>query len=964
MDTRFVASDRFLLRAPVLPRVRLRPSEAGVRERVEAPMVREAVAVASPALSEAVGKLLAGHEPPDAAARRLRGALARYELRMAGRPTPFGLLAGVAVGRFAATADAGLGTHHRRHVHPDHGWLHEWATELEADPGVLAGLEVTANTLCTRHGGRLVVPRGTRLAGVRRTPAVARMIEIAATRPIAVHELVRVVGKEFPGVRRSGFAALVRQLVRLGFLQTELRRPGRSFDDLVRLLPAESSHGERAELVAKTVDVYRRSPVGNGADDLSAVRRAAGADNPVQVDLELDARVRLPYRVAREIERAADAVWRLSAHENMRSRNLVDFHARFLERYGIGEPVPVLDLLDPDAGIGPPAGYEQPWSASEAEQDGSRHAVLTRLLAEALADGVTEVVLDDDLIARLCPPGGSPPAAVELFTTLHAASAEALERGDFELVVSPLAGTQQGGASLARFGHLPEVRGLLAELAAVGADDRLPVQLVHATTNPRDANLARAPQVLCHTLAVGVPGLPGALMPGDIVVTADERRLRLHSLSLGREIAPRVLHVLDISAAAPEVVRFLWDVSLMGVRTLKPWDWAGLRDAPFLPAVRYGRTVLSPARWRAGEAEVGADEALAAWRRRWRVPDRVRVTHHDQQLCLDLTSPEHRALLRDELRKSGGTVVLCEDRAPALDEGWLRGPDGAHEAELVVPLVAVEPKSRPARPSAPLRTKPVAHLPGGDWVSAHVLCSARRQREVLVSHLGPWLDTLESVVDRWFFVRYQSQDEPPHIRLRLHGDVLPQVRDQVAALVDARLSGGFSVHPYRPEVERYGGEPLLGLAERFFAADSGLALRKMSAAQDSIAVAADVTALVRCFHGVQHSAEWPSWLLSAMPKNEATHQAFAHRRGDALAAITLEPVAADREWGEVLSRYGKEARALAESHAWVSPDEILRALLHLHCNRRLGADFRAEAEVYAMARGAVQAHVDRRRHAR
>ncbi|HUQ54670.1 lantibiotic dehydratase [Lentzea sp.] len=924
-----------------------------MRERVESPMVREAVAVASPALTEAVDKVLAGHELSEPASRRLHTALARYELRMAGRPTPFGLLAGVAVGGFADRAEAWLGGAHRRHVHPDHAWLESWADELEADAEVVMRLEVTANNLCARHGDRLTVPRGTRLASVRRTAVVTYVLDAAKHR-IPVHDLVDRVAEAFPGVRRSGIVTLVAQLVRLRFLQTPLRQSEKSLEYVIGLLPEDSPHGKRAALIAEAIDAYRRSPIGEGTAELAAVRCAAAAGNPVQVDLELDAHVRLPHEVAREVERAADAVWRLSAHENTRSRNLADFHGRFLERYGIGELVPVLDLLDPDAGIGPPAGYERP--GAPVDPDDGRQPTLTRLLAQALADGVTEVVLDDDLIARLCPPGGTPPATVELFATLNAVSVDALERGDFELVVSPLTGTQQAGASLGRFGYLPEVRELLGEVAAVRSDDRVPVQLVHLTTRARDANLVRAPRVLDRSLAVGVPGEPGALGVADIVVAADERRLRLYSVSLGREIVPRVLHVLDIRAAAPEVVRFLWDVSLMGVRTLKPWDWAALRDAPFLPAVRCGRTVLAPARWHVTEADVDTDEALVAWQERWRMPDRVRLAHLDQQLCLDLRTPEHRALLRDDLRKSG-TAVLCEDRAPELDQGWLRGPDGAHEVELVVPLVAVDPAPRPARPPAPVRTDPSAHLPGGDWVSAHIQCSPHRQREVLLAHLRPWLATLESEVDRWFFLRYQADDQPPHIRLRLHGDVLPRLREQVAALVDARLAAGFSVHTYRPEVERYGGEQLIGLAERFFAADSRLALRRMSAAQDTIAVAADVAALVSCFHGVRRSREWPPWLLSEIPKQESTHQAFGKRRRDALAAITLDPVPADREWAELLTRYGHEARALTAG--WTSSGEILRALLHMHCNRRLGADFRAEVEVYAMVRGAVKAHLDR-----
>ncbi|HEX7303790.1 lantibiotic dehydratase [Lentzea sp.] len=948
MDTRFTSSDRFLLRAPVLSRRHLRAGADGVAS----PLVREAVAVASPALSEAMGRALAGHELSEAARRRLRHALARYELRMAGRPTPFGLLAGVAVGSFGDHLEAELGGDHRRHVHPDRAWLEGWAGELEADPEVLVHLEVAANNLCSRHGERLTAARGTRLASVRRTAVVTRVLDLAGHR-IKVRDLIDAVAEEFAGVDRSGILDLVSQLVRLRFLWTTLSQSENPFDHLARLVPAESPSRRRAEMIAESIDAYRRAPLGEGVTELTAVRRATGVDHPVHVDLELDARIRLPHDVAREFERAADVLWQLSARDNARSRDLAEFHGRFLEHYGLGELVPVLDLLDPDAGIGPPAGYDRPWTAGPADDD--RQSVLTRLLARAMADGVTEVVLDDDLIGRISPSGGDPPTTVELFATLNAASAGALERGEFELVVSPLTGTQQAGASLGRFGHLPEVRDLLGALASPRSDDRVPVQLVHLTNHPRDANLTRAPRVLRHALNIGVPGVAGGLGPADIAVAADEHRLRLYSVSLGREIVPRVLHVLDIGAATPEVVRFLWDVSLMDVRTLKPWDWGGLRDAPFLPAVRCGRTVLAPARWQVTAADAGTDEALAAWRRRWRVPGRVRLARFDQQLCLDLTAGEHRALLRDDLRKSG-TAVLVEDRAPGLEQGWLRGPDGVHEAELVVPLVATGPASRPVRPPAPLRGSPAVHLPGGEWVSAHIPCSPHRQDEVLTGHLRPWLAALESEVDRWFFVRYQADGQPPHIRLRLRGDVLPRLRDQVAALVDARLAGGFSLHPYRPEVERYGGEQLIDLAERFFTADSRLALRRTSTGQDTLAVAADVVALVSCFHG----GDWPSWLLATIPKKEATHQAFVRRRAEALAAITLEPVAAEREWAELLTRYGNKADALGPDD-WTSAGEILRALLHLHCNRRLGADFAAEAEVYALARGAVQSHVDRAR---
>ncbi|EYT82117.1 hypothetical protein CF54_15470 [Streptomyces sp. Tu 6176] len=45
----------------------------------------------------------------------------------------------------------------------------------------------------------------------------------------------------------------------------------------------------------------------------------------------------------------------------------------------------------------------------------------------------------------------------------------------------------------------------------------------------------------------------------------------------------------------------------------------------------------------------------------------------------------------------------------------------------------------------------------------------------------------------------------------------------------------------------------------------------------------------------------------------------------------------------------------------VTADAVLASLVHMHCNRRLGTDRTAEVQALAVARGAVQAQLDRER---
>ena len=81
---------RFLLRAPLLPVRGLRNPRAALRRH---PLGAMAVELASPQLAAALQR-----EPGSAAA----AALSRYARRAAFRPTPAGLLAGVAMGRLGA----------------------------------------------------------------------------------------------------------------------------------------------------------------------------------------------------------------------------------------------------------------------------------------------------------------------------------------------------------------------------------------------------------------------------------------------------------------------------------------------------------------------------------------------------------------------------------------------------------------------------------------------------------------------------------------------------------------------------------------------------------------------------------------------------------------------------------------------------------------------------------------------
>jgi thiopeptide-type bacteriocin biosynthesis protein len=991
------------------------PAAGYLRRLLADPVLREAVEVSSRSLAGTLDRVAAGAPPQPRALARAVFATTRYLLRAATRPTPFGLFAGVAMAGFAGDGPGGdpagkvrLGTAHRRWARPDLGWLAALVDRWERDPAGLAGLRVVANDLCVLRGDRLVLPYGAsateaQLAevSVRYRPPVRLAMTLAAT-PVRFADLVDRVHGAYPGTSRGAVTGMLRSLVERELLLTDLRPPPTTADPLghVRDRLTDPDAAAALDALAGLLRDYAGTPLGAGLAAWRAVTAATSrlhaADRPVQVDLGIDADVRLPRIVAAEAERAAAALARLGPAEPG-SAHLRRYHGEFLERYGTDRLVPVLELLDPERGLGAPAGYQlppgphRPQPPEEADADRARDRLFGELATAALLAGDREVLLTEPLLAELARGGDAEPLpSVELHAHLLAGSVPDIAAGRFRLAVTAMVGSTQAGATLGRFAYpMPEVAQALAGLAPHAVDDPavLPAQLEYPAFPPRAGNVAQVPGLLPHRLPVGVfadRADPQVLALADLAVCADQHRLYLVSRRLGRQVAPVSFHMLNEQRIAPNPVRLVREIAASGRRPWRGWDWQAAEALPYLPRVRHGRTILAAARWRPDPTLAEAGLPFAAWRdrfTRWRdrlqVPDIVHATVADNRVELNLTAGLHLRLLHQELRRRPHTVLYEPPAGGEFGLGWLDG----HASELVFPLVRREParSARSGRPTA--RTAPgpapVEHLPGGEWLYAKLYAGPQRHAELLTEHLPRLLAALPDGVDRWFFVRYA--DPEPHLRLRFHGEpavlagtLLPALNGWAGPLRERGLARLLVLDTYRPEPERYGGPGALAAAEQVFCADSRAVLDQLRlraagrlALPDPLLAAVNHVAVLR---GLDRPG-WPQWLVATFP--HGSHPTiFREHRAAALelidpggdwAALRAVPGGAELVAGwqpraEALGRYGRLLDA-----GWTGP---AAALLHMHHNRLAGIDAAAEARSYAVASGAVRALRDRARHRR
>ncbi len=981
---------------------------AWLREVWALDAVAEAVEHASPVLARQVAAVCAGQRPETRQARRMVMSIARYLLRMTGRATPFGLFAGVASTSFGPEVAVRWGGGHRAIARAGAFWLAGVITQLESCPQLFERLRLAANNICFVRGGRLVVPYQQQPHGecrtvavevsVRHTAAVRMALEAAVT-PIRCAELARKLAAAFPTASPSEVGGLLIHLVDRRVLISSLNAPSTVTDALGHLL--EQLEAARAGEIPQVADLLcqlREITVGlarhNHAASAAARRSirtavagqmamlGAPARQPVAVDLRLDCALVLPQQVAREAEAAVSALARLTA-QPFGTAAWQSYHMRFFERYGIGALVPVLDVVDPDVGLGFPAGYpgsavQEPHAAVSA-----RDERLLALAQTAALDGREEIVLDERQIAEVAVGNlarARIPPHVELCFQLQAASDAAFGRGEFELAI--VSASRGVGTMTGRFISVlePSDQERMARTFAqlpTSDPDTLPVQLSFPPLIPGTAHVTRAPELLPAVLSLAEHRSPSdtVVRLEDLAVACDSHRLYLASLALGRRLEPIMLHALDLRAHTAPLARFLAEVARAQVAMVTGFDWGGACCLPFLPRVRYKRTILSPARWLLDRAELPErrtpwprwEAAVTAWRARRRLPDFVYLTDGDRRLRLDLKHAGHLALLRAHLDNTGQAALT---EAPGPDaHGWFGGR--AHE--IVLPLLAARALRWP--PVRHMATAPVigrdhGHLPGASsWLYAKLYGHPDRQAELLAEHLPELLSAWDEP-PLWWFIRYR--DPEWHLRLRI---ALPGARafgpgaHRVSIWADRLRRLGLlrdvQFAAYYPETGRWGSGAVMAAAEEVFGADSRalvVQFAEPSQPHPQALCAAHFVAIAAGFTGSTEAGM--SWLI----KQAKTEVSGAAVREGANEAV---PLANPRnDWAAlraapggraITEAWGPRHQALADYRARLAEEEggdldgVLVSLLHAHHIRAVGIDRDDERTSLRLARAAALA---------
>ncbi|MEZ4386975.1 MAG: lantibiotic dehydratase [Candidatus Krumholzibacteriia bacterium] len=845
---------------------------AGLRAACERSEFREAVRLSSEDLDSVIESWLqTTGRPLD---ERAIMSLSRYFSRISYRPTPFGIFAGFSVGTVGEHTHLKVGAigESRLATRIDARRVRELVRQLLADRSLRASLKWVLNESAHVVAGIvhcLVLTQGSASDGLHLSTldhdVPLEAIIGAASQGATWAELRDALAPWGPTPDEAD--DYLHDIVDSGLILAELELAGIDVDPLPRVADAlrRSGHANStaatiAEVLARLRDLDQLPPGQRRSayEDVRNAWRQLGTqmddNNLFHVQLRREApNLSLAHRDLAHLVQTVDhlsAVFPLPV-----TSRITAFQSEFWRRYE-SRQVPLLEVLNPDFGLGYPCDPGGPHAEAEvlcrvglagrsADRDPSHFLPLHAMLLQQL-DGLRrrdhrQLDLTADQISPVRSPEPLPlPDAVQAIARYIRSDDSAPDSPAFYLasVSGPSA-----MRTTARFCHgHPDL--LMLAMRFARAEEALQPGVIladlSAINGRRSDNVINRPALYEHELPVfkasGIDGVQ-VVHPRDLLLSLQGGNFVLRHGPTGRTVVPRLTTAVSHRTIGTPLARFLGDLQGQGRCCGAFWNWGPLDCLPFLPRVCLDQTVVALMRWRLAATDIpGASNAFIeryrafqSWREENAVPRFVELLERASPLLVDLENEVFGRMVFQQIDQRGH--ALLRESLPYPGDGPVGGDDGHYAHELMIPMIRPQSRAKPAKRTAPPLTPASGevhtHLPGQEWISLHIYCNEAQADRVLldIAQAHRTLNNTHAPSERWFFVRYH--DPEFHLRVRFHGEpdhlnsvVLPGL---VAALDSDRLRG--LVHRvrqegYTRENDRYGGPQGTRLAEELFNADS------------------------------------------------------------------------------------------------------------------------------------------------
>lgn len=970
-DSLFEAAPFFLVRTPTLSITdffnQFLDGDLSAAKKIfdESPFIQEAILIASPLLFQALQST-----SPDNQALL---SLWKYCIRMTSRCRPFGLFATQSLGSWGDRAEGSLDfANIKRRIRPDMEWLVKVIEKVCADETNFEQMTIRRNSLVTRQGNQytnsyFIRDQNSKTQSVRATQLIEQIL--ARTKEdIQIFKLLDLILLDNPTLERDKIKIVIHKLIKQEFLWLSLlpslltENPFKDFLDKLSLEQRTFFHE-----LEQSFEQYN-SKQKNGVATILQISQDMEShqknNHYVQIDSTLPNTVTLPRNVLDEATDFLTAFWKLSFQSDW--FGLKQYHEKFLERYGNHRIVPVADLLNEEVGLGVPSHYENQQTEQKelsAEEKSFRNWLHANYVETLYKQG-QEILLTDELVERFTSKAKFKTAmpSLDLYVEVIADSAQHVEKGEFKLLHTSQ--TWQGGSTLGRFYDVL---------------DKNNKQTFHNFFNEEQKRNAGIHFVessylppLLHSYNVSVhppfrkeiidfsPSGKSSLSTESFYVGADEQGFFLTSKKGDTEFFVTQGNLLNHSFA-PHFLRFIRDASRSRYQLFLPFRWRELSDMPFVPRLRYGKTIASAAQWNVTLERLSCKDSdsletfiqlFSKWADQWKMPKFIYLSHEDYKLLLNRFHTSSLTVLRRELKNK--KMISLVEKIGQEQGQWLTSSKGKHTAEFTISFFrkesrAVVQKKYPEHleTTSQVRWK----LPGSEWLYLKMYLSSEKQGHFLTHELLPFTDFLlkNKLIENWFFIRYK--DPKTHLRVRFFGikeklivQLLPYLERWTSQLVQEGKIREVKYESYEREIERYGGVESIQQAEELFCQDTQTVLNLLKQKNEFPSYVVGAISILEMIP-LEHQKEF----FQKFPIDRTQLSNFREWKTPILAH--LEAIRNDN-----LSNFNL-TMAQAFAHRKNSKDflvksvsySLINSLVHMHCNRLFEIENNLEAKARAYA---------------
>lgn len=536
------------------------------------------------------------------------------------------------------------------------------------------------------------------------------------------------------------------------------------------------------------------------------------------------------------------------------NNNLENFKNKYLERYEMNE-MPLLTVLDSESGIGYPIVFSDSVETliddiaiyNESIENNIKitpfHIILHRLLLQSIKENKKVLQIKESDFETLD------------YSTNKIPHSQAVMFKVLDSVTNKIEITGIGGSSainlLGRFSNEnTDIHNIIQEIAKheqIQFGDKILAEIVHLPENRTGNILYRSAfrDYEIPYLAKSAVKEENRIHLKDLYISVFNNRIILKSKKLNKEIIPKLSNSHNFNYNSLPVYHFLCDLQNQYFeKTFFGIDFGELSNQyKFIPRIEYNNVVLSPARWQFTKTEtkifsksnndIEKLKIFFAFKNEFEIPDIFYLSEGDNDLLID-TNKEIAILTFIEEIKGKNNIILKEflfENNNALIKDS-KGNGFTNECICIV-LNEYKIPPQPVKSLTEITTKQNFSI-GSEWLYFKIYCGVKTADQILIEIIKPIVEDLisEKTVIKWFFIRYA--DPEFHLRIRLNinnikslGSIIQLFNNTLEPLIEQNLVSKIQTDTYKREIDRYGANSI-ELAESLFYSDSSFVCNFLS----------------------------------------------------------------------------------------------------------------------------------------